>query len=218
MATVAWLVFHRKFRRARVFFMQKGDTKTVLDQSFGTLMTGVVHITSPLHPSLSPSTRLSRPPPVHLAPQRAAYLAIRRVYLSVSLHSYRLDVPGHIHNFYTPEVAHSFSTPIPAPGILTSLTLRIPSIIHHEESTESTPCDRLFDRMTGTFHRHFSILYRMLCMLGHVPYDRHPSIVCRMLCMLGHVSCISPVTAAGVHGAPRALGFFKLAASISQPP
>ena len=72
MATVAWLVFHRKFRRARVFFMQKGDTKTVLDQSFGTLMTGVhIFLTLPpvslaLHPSLSPvhpSTSPANAPP-----------------------------------------------------------------------------------------------------------------------------------------------------------
>ena len=56
----------------------------------------------------------------------------------LSLHSSRPDVPGHIHDFYTAEVAHSFSTHIPDQGILTSLTLRNPSIIYHEESTEST--------------------------------------------------------------------------------
>ena len=41
MTAVAWLVYHRKFKRARVFFLQKGDTKTGLDQSFGTVISGL---------------------------------------------------------------------------------------------------------------------------------------------------------------------------------
>ena len=59
MATVAWLVYHRKFRRARVFFLVKGDTKTVLDQSFGTLMTGDPHTCYPHTPSLRSPNQLS---------------------------------------------------------------------------------------------------------------------------------------------------------------